>query len=78
MAETSSKETKMRSIRNENEALMEALVMLSVVERGGSYDSADWYARVHKLRGFLSEQNAEEIHTHISFDLTACKSKIKK
>lgn len=68
----------MQTIRNEREALVAALVMLRVIERGGSYNTADWYARMHKLHIFVPEEMQGDLHAHVISDLTACKAKIGK
>lgn len=40
----------MRPLRNVNEALAEATVMLKVIAYGGSYDGADYHARLLKRK----------------------------
>lgn len=71
----------MRTIRNVNDALLEAIVMLRVIERGGSYNTADWYERVNKIQSFLNQNgggmNEPDLHNFVMFDLQAAKTRTK-
>lgn len=67
----------MRTLRNDKEALLEAITMLRVVERGGSYATFDWYERLNKIQSFLPPEHNDDLHSFIIFDLQASKTRTK-
>jgi hypothetical protein len=67
----------LRTMRNVSEALRESVCMLRVISHGGSYDSADYLARLRKIEGFLnlSPSGEEELATLVGFDLQQSRTK---